>query len=144
MSKEGKTIEVKVERTIEAPAAKAYAAWLNPKVPGTPWNEGDKLILQPKVNGFFYWLINRTPHYGRFTELKRGSRIRHTWMSQYTEGKESTVTVSFKTKGKDTIMTLVHSGLPDNENGRAHIEGWNYFMDKFPKQWTKAAKKKRK
>lgn len=144
MSKSGKTIEVKVERTIEAPAARVFAAWLNPKIPGTPWNEGNKLILQPKVNGLFYWLVNKTPHYGRFTELKRGSRIRHTWMSPYTEGQESTVTVNFKAKGRETVMTLVHTGLPANANGRAHIEGWHYFMDKFPKHFGKISGRKNK
>jgi hypothetical protein len=38
----------------------------------------------------------------------------------------------------------VHSDLPDNENGRAHDEGWNYFMDKFPKRFGKASRKKKK
>ena len=130
-----KTIVVKVERLIPAPLAKVFDDWLNPKIPGTPWSEADKLLLNPKVDGFFYWLIGGTPHYGRFTELKRPSRIRHTWMSPYTEGRETTLTVTFKKKGADTLMTLVHSGLPNNSGGRGHEGGWNHFLDKFPKQF---------
>lgn len=142
MKKNGKTFEIKVERLLETTPAKAYSAWLNPKVPGTPWHEGNALILQTRLGGLFYWLINQTAHYGRFTELKRSSRIRHTWMSRYTEGLESTVTVTFKAKGNHTVMTLVHSGLPDNENGKAHIGGWNHYMDGFPKHFAAAPRKK--
>jgi uncharacterized protein YndB with AHSA1/START domain len=136
MSKQRKTITVKVERTIAAPAAKVYDAWLNPKIPGNPWNMGSKLLLNPKVDGFFYWLVHGTPHYGRFTQVSRPSRLRHTWMSPYTRGLESTVTVSFKKKGKETLMSLVHSGLPNSADGRTHERGWTYFMDSFPKQFA--------
>lgn len=135
MKKPVKTMEVKVERTIPAAPKEVFAAWLNPKVPGTPWNEGQKLILNPEVDGLFYWLVDGTPHYGRFTAVRSPSRIQHTWMSPYTLGLESTVTLTFKKKGTETLMTLVHSGLPDTEEGKMHVEGWNHFLDIFPKQF---------
>jgi uncharacterized protein YndB with AHSA1/START domain len=132
MNKLKKTIEVKVERTIPAPLAEVFDAWLNPKVPGNPWNMADKLILNPEVDGFFYWSIDGTPHYGRFTAVRRPARIQHTWMSPNTSGLESMVTVTFKKAGADTRMTLVHSGLPDTAGGRSHEKGWNYFLNQFP------------
>lgn len=138
-----KTIEVKVERTIPAPASEVYDAWLDRKVPGTPWSEGDKLLLNPEVDGFFYWLIHGTAHYGRFTEVKPGSRLQHTWVSPYTLGEESTVTVTFKQKGDETLMTLVHAGLPNSTKGKSHERGWNYFLDQFPKHFVKVSRKKR-
>ena len=110
MKNTAKTLELKFERVIPAPPGEVFDGWLDPKTPGTPWNENDKLILNPKVDGFFYWLIHGTSHYGRFTKIERPGRIEHTWMSRYTEGKESTVTVTFKKKGAGTQMTLVHSG----------------------------------
>ena len=66
-----KTIELKVHRIIPAPAAEVYDAWLNPKIPGNPWSMAEKLILNAEVDGFFYWLIQGTAHYGRFIEVKR-------------------------------------------------------------------------
>jgi uncharacterized protein YndB with AHSA1/START domain len=132
-----KTIEVKVERIIPAKVDEVYDAWLDRKVPGTPWSEGDRLLLNPKVDGFFYWLIHGTAHYGLFTKVERPSRIQHTWVSPYTMGEESKVTVTFKPKGDETRMTLVHSGLPNNSKGKAHERGWNYFLDKFPKHFGK-------
>lgn len=137
-----KTIEVKVERTITAPAGEVFDGWLNPKVPGNPWNLADKFLLNPKVDGFFYWAIEGTPHYGRFTEVQRPSRIQHTWMSPNTAGLESMVTVTFKKQGKDTLMTLVHTGLPDTKEGRSHEKGWNFFLGTFPEQFNAGAKKK--
>jgi uncharacterized protein YndB with AHSA1/START domain len=139
MDKPKKLITVKVERTIAAPPPEVFEAWLNPKVPGNPWNMGDKLLLNPEVDGFFYWNVHDTPHYGRFVEVKRGARLQHTWMSPYTNGLESTVTVTFKKQGKGTLMTLVHTGLPANSGGRSHERGWNHFFEEFPKYFAGSA-----
>jgi uncharacterized protein YndB with AHSA1/START domain len=138
-----KKIEFKIERIIPASPGEVFDGWLNPKIPGNPWNAADKLLLDPKVDGFFYWTVRGTPHYGRFTEIERPDRIQHTWMSPNTSGLESTVTVTFKEKGKDTLMTLVHSDLPDTDGGRSHDKGWNYFLDIFPGQFMDASRKKK-
>ena len=131
MNNTKKTIEVKVERTISAPPDEVFDAWLNPKIPGNPWNAATKLLFNPKVDGFFYFAIKETAHYGRFTELERPSQIQHTWLSPNTLGEESVVTVSFKKHEAGTVMTLVHSGLPDSDGGRSHEKGWNYFLGLF-------------
>ena len=60
-----KTIEVRVERTIPAPRSEVFDAWLDPKIPGTPWNAAEKFILDAKVDGLFYWMLKGTSHYGR-------------------------------------------------------------------------------
>jgi uncharacterized protein YndB with AHSA1/START domain len=139
MSDHRKTIEVKVERTISAPAIEVFDAWLNPDIPGNPWSMAEKLILNPVKDGFFYWLIKDTAHYGRFTDIHRPSRLQHTWMSRGTSGEESTVTVTFQEKGDDTLMTLLHSGLPDSDGGKGHEKGWNFFLDNFSKQFSSAS-----
>jgi uncharacterized protein YndB with AHSA1/START domain len=130
-----KTIEFRFERTIPAPPGEVFEAWLNPKVPGNPWNMADKLILQPKLDGMFYWAIKGTAHYGRFTEMDRPNRIEHTWVSPHTMGEESTVKLTFEKKEGNTLMTLVHSDLPDTDGGRGHQKGWNYFLGIFPDQF---------
>jgi uncharacterized protein YndB with AHSA1/START domain len=129
------TIEVKVERTIPAAPGEVFDGWLDPKIPGNPWNAAEKLLLNPTVDGFFYWTFKGTPHYGRFTDLERPARIQHTWMSPNTSGLESTVTVTFEKQGQSTLMTLVHSGLPDTDGGRSHDKGWNYFLGLFLQQF---------
>lgn len=143
MKKSTKTLEFKFERTIPAPPAEVYDAWLSAKTPGTPWNMAEKLILQPEVDGLFYWAFEDNAHFGRFTEVERPARLHHTWMSSSTLGEETSVVVTFKKQGENTLMTLVHSGLPDTDSGRGHEKGWNYFLGIFPEQFGKKTRKKK-
>ena len=52
-------------------------------------------------------------------------------MSLHTRGLESLVTVTFQKKGEDTLLTLRHENLPDDEFGRGHEKGWGYLVSQF-------------
>ena len=100
------------------------------------WLPQDAASYGSKVDGLFYWLFineagERKPHYGRFTILDRPSKVQYTWMSLHTRGLESLVTVTFRKKGEDTLLTLRHENLPDDEYGRGHEKGWSYFLSRF-------------
>ena len=142
MRKSTETLEFRFERTIPASPGEVFDGWLNPKIPGNPWNAAEKFVLDPKVDGLFYWTLKGTAHYGRFTELKRPRRMQHTWVSPNTLGQESVVTLTFKKQGEDTLMTLLHSDLPDCEPARGHENGWNYFLNTFLEQFGKGSRKK--
>ena len=62
MNKSGKTLEFKFERTIPAPPNEVFDAWLNPTIPGNPWNAAEKFMLDAKVDGLFYWALKGTSH----------------------------------------------------------------------------------
>ncbi len=141
MNESRKSIEFKFERTIPAPPGEVFDGWLNPEIPGNPWNAAEKFILDAKVDGLFYWTLKGTSHYGRFTEIDRPGRIQHTWMSPNTLGLESMVTLTFKKQGEDTLMTLVHSNLPDHELARGHEKGWNYFLGIYREQFGDGSRK---
>jgi uncharacterized protein YndB with AHSA1/START domain len=136
------TISVTITRTISALPDEVCEAWLDPKIPGNPWNSAETLLLDPKVDGLFYWRKPGIYHhgYGRFTTLDRPARIEHTWVSPDTLGTESVVNVTFKEQGGKTLMTLIHSNLPDTEEGRSQEIGWNIFLDIFPKQFENKVK----
>jgi uncharacterized protein YndB with AHSA1/START domain len=123
-------------RLVGAPNEQSFDGWLDPKCPGTPWSVAAKLVLDPKVDGLFDWLFineagERKPHYGRFTVVDRPSRVQYTWMSLHTRGLESLVTVTFEEKGDDTLMSLRHENLPDDECGRGHEQGWGKLLSGF-------------
>jgi len=143
MKQSTKTIELTFERTIPAPPSEVFDAWLNPQIPGNPWNAADKFMLDPKVDGLFYWRMKRATHYGRFTTVERPGRIQHTWVSPSTLGVESTVTVTFSKQGESTLMTLVHSDIPDTEGGRGHEKGWNFFLGLFKEQFEDGSRKRK-
>jgi uncharacterized protein YndB with AHSA1/START domain len=141
MNNTTKTLEFKIERIIPAPAGEVFDGWLNPKIPGNPWNAAEKFVLDPKVDGLFYWNLKATSHYGRFIAVERPGRIQHTWMSPKTLGQESLVTVTFQPQGADTLMTLVHSNLPDHELARGHEKGWGYFLGIYQEQFGGGSRK---
>src|SRR5690349_10912493 len=141
MKESKEAIEIKVERTIPAPPGEVFDAWLDPAIPGNPWNAAEDFLLDPKVDGLFYWTLKGTSHYGRFTDMVRPGRIQHTWVSPNTLGEESIVTVTFREQGEDTLMTLVHSDLPDHELARGHQKGWNYFLGILCEQFGNGSRK---
>jgi uncharacterized protein YndB with AHSA1/START domain len=142
MKRSKKTTEIKVERKIPASLGEVFDGWLDPKIPGNPWNAAEKFILDPRIDGLFYWTLKGTAHYGRFMEIEWPSRMQHTWVSPNTLGQESQVTLTFKKQGEDTLMTLVHSGLPDTEEARGHERGWNYFLGIFSEQFADGSREK--
>jgi uncharacterized protein YndB with AHSA1/START domain len=142
MTKPEKTLEFTFERTIPALPDEVFDAWLDPSIPGNPWNAAEKFILDPKVDGLFYWTLKEVAHYGRFVEFERPHRMQHTWVSPNTLGKESMVTLTFQKRGEGTLMGLVHSDLPDTEEARGHEKGWNYFVGIFYQQFGDGSREK--
>jgi len=128
-----KLTEVTVTRTIPASAEKIFDLWINPKSPGGPWFGAERVILNPAVDGLFYSAVKhegRTwPHYGRFVRLERPRTMEYTWVSEATKGVESLVTLHLEPRGDITEVTLHHSGLPDDEMGRRHKDGWTFILN---------------
>jgi uncharacterized protein YndB with AHSA1/START domain len=126
---------VTVSRTIPASAEKVFDVWMDPKSPGGPWFGAERVILNPAVDGLFYLALKHEgriwPHYGRFLQLDRPRRIEHTWMSEGTQGAESVVTITLEPHGDQTNVTLHHAGVPDDEMGRRHQEGWSFILSEF-------------
>jgi uncharacterized protein YndB with AHSA1/START domain len=124
--------EVTVSRTIPASAEKIFDVWMDKSSPGGPWFGADRVILHPVVDGLFYFAVKhegRTwPHYGRFLQINRPHQVEYTWMSEATKGAESVVNVTLESRGDETEVTLRHSGVPDDEMGRQHKEGWAWIL----------------
>jgi uncharacterized protein YndB with AHSA1/START domain len=125
--------DITVNRTIPAPAEKIYDVWIDPKSPGGPWHGAERVIFNPVVDGLYYLAIKHEgrvwPHYGRFTKMERPSVVEFTWMSEGTKGAESVVTVTLQQRGDQTDVTLRHAGVPDDELGRQHKEGWTWILN---------------
>ena len=127
-----KLMDITVTRTISASAEQVFDVWLDPKSPGGPWFGTERVILNAVVDGLFYHAVKhegRTwPHYGRFLQIDRPRRVEHTWMSEATKGVESVVTITFEARDDLTDVTLHHSGIPDDELGRSHQDGWTWML----------------
>jgi uncharacterized protein YndB with AHSA1/START domain len=135
-----KLTDITVARAIPASPEKVFDVWIDPKSPGGPWFGAERTILNPVVDGLFYFAVNhegRTwPHYGRFLQIDRPRRVKYTWMSEATKGVESVVAVTFEPRGGQTEVTLRHSGVPDDEMGRQHSEGWTSFLSMLAERFV--------
>jgi uncharacterized protein YndB with AHSA1/START domain len=127
-----KLTDISVTRSIPAPVEDVFDVWMDPNSPGGPWFGAARLILNPVVDGLFYLAAEhegRTwPHYGRFIRIERPHEVEYTRVSEGTQGVESVVAVTFTPQGDVTEVTLRHSGVPDDEMGRKHQEGWTWVL----------------
>jgi uncharacterized protein YndB with AHSA1/START domain len=132
--------ELTVSRTILAKVEDVFDVWMNPNCPGGPWYGAARVIVNPVVNGLFYIAVEHEgrvwPHFGRFVEIARPHKVEHTWMSEGTKGAESVVTVTMESRGDSTEVTLRHSGVPDDETGRKHEEGWAWVLSALADVFT--------
>jgi uncharacterized protein YndB with AHSA1/START domain len=137
--------DVTAQRVIPAPAAAVFDVWMDPKSPGGPWYGAERVILNPSVDGLFYLAVKhegRTwPHYGRFLRIERPRLVEYTWVSEGTQGMESIVAVTFEpcgdqTRGAQTEVTLRHSGVPDDEMGRRHKDGWAWVLSMLAERFV--------
>jgi len=135
-----KLTDITVASTIPAPAEKVFDVWIDPKSPGGPWFGAERVILNPVVDGLFYFAVGhegRTwPHYGRFLQIDRPRRVEYSWVSEATKGVESVVLVTLEPKGEQTELVLRHSGVPDDEMGRQHEEGWTWVLSMLAERFT--------
>lgn len=136
--------DITVSRFIRGPIHEVFDVWFDPQHPGGPWHGARKVIMNLAVDGCFYFGNDRMSartknpairagsellgHFGRFTKLERPFRADHTWMSELTQGVETTVSVTFEARDGGTELTIVHAGIPDEENGRGHERGWTFLV----------------
>ncbi len=135
-----KLIDITVTRTIPASTENVFDVWIDPNSPGGPWFGAERAIVNPRVDGLFYLGLKHEgrswPHYGRFVLIERPSTVEYTWVSEATKGLESVVAVTFEARGDQTEVTLRHSGIPDDEMGRKHAEGWTWILSMIEQRFV--------
>lgn len=65
---------------------------------------------------------------GTITEFEPPSRLRHSWVINGEA--ESVVTYDLEPDGGGTLLTLVHTGLPDEMCG-GYTPGWHAYLDRL-------------
>ena len=139
-----KTYELTLNRTIPATPEEVFDAWLDPSIACNPWHGSKRIEWDPKEGNLWYFLHmseksepRHRPHFGRFVTLERGKQIKLDWMSYNTCGMESVVTATFKAQGENTLLSINHANIPDNELGRAHEGGWAHFTGLLEERFAK-------
>lgn len=128
-----KLTDLELTRVIAASPEQVFDVWLDTKSPGGPFFGAKRAIVDARVDGLFYHCVDyqdhEWAHYGRFVVLDRPHRIEHTWVSEGTRGLESVVSLTFEASGQTrTLVTLRHIGVPDDDFGRQHVQGWDFVL----------------
>ena len=138
-----KLIDITVTRLIPAPRELVFDVWMDTKSPGGPWYGAERVILNPVVDGLFYFAVKHEgriwPHYGRFIRIERPQWVEYTWMSEATKGVESVVALTFQPLGDQCEVILRHSGVPDDDMGRRHQEGWIWALSMLADRFASGA-----
>jgi uncharacterized protein YndB with AHSA1/START domain len=121
-------LRITVPRWIEASPEEVFDAWAEPDLFKRWFEPHRDIFRKAAVDELWYWEANHLgrlwAHYCRYLRVERPRLLEFTWMSEATRGLESRVTVALTPSRGGTDLVLTHSGLPDDEMGRSHEEGW--------------------
>ena len=124
-------LRITVPRRIEASPEEVFDAWAEPDL-FRRWFEPHRAILRKAaVDELWYWEADHVgrlwSHYCRYLRVERPRLLEFAWMSEATRGLDSRVTIEMTPSRGATDLVLTHNGLPDDEMGRGHEEGWKHF-----------------
>jgi glutathione S-transferase len=141
------TFALTIERTIRAPRARVFEAFVNPddlarwSAPeGLDVAEGD---IDLRVGGR-WTVVMHDPGTGRryhaegvYREITSPERLvyTHAWPSDATPV-ETLITVEFHDEGKATRVVMRHEGFLSESSRTGHEEGWSSCFDRLEAMFT--------
>ena len=131
------TVTVKVTRRIEAPSARVFDAWIEPKSIET-WmlapapGEMVRIELDPREGGEFCFTARRggeeIEHLGVYLAFRRPHTLAFTWMVPRYSKDMTRIAVEMTPLGKTTQLTLTHDGVLPEYDGPTRA-GWTAILD---------------
>ncbi len=134
-----------VTRIFDAPRERVFEAWLDPKTIakwiGPRSVNAEAQLLEPRVGGRYrIWMRGsdgKGPTVGgTYREIKAPERLVFTWAweSDHPHGKkghETLVTLTFRSVGAKTELTMRHDDFESKQSRDSHNQGWNGSFDKL-------------
>lgn len=97
--------------------------------------QGVRAQLDPRPGGdYLVDITGRDVAIGRYVEVVPDERVVFTWGWEGNSGVppgSTTVEVTLRPEGDDTLVTLVHSGLPNRDAAESHETGWHHYLDRL-------------
>jgi uncharacterized protein YndB with AHSA1/START domain len=129
-----------LKRRLNAPPAKVYAAWTNPKkmtrwfAPSSVKPGSEQASIDARVGGRYRLSFSKEDgeYYevgGVYREVVPNQRLVFSWAWHSTPERESLVTVTLKPDGGGTLLTLHHEQLFDQAARDSHEQGWTGMLD---------------
>jgi uncharacterized protein YndB with AHSA1/START domain len=133
MSLDPETTVIELEVRLDGSPAEVFPYFTDPER-YVRW-QGVRAELDPHPGGVFrVWMDADTAASGEYVVVEEPERLVFTWGW---EGNErippgsTTVEIRLRADGDETILTLRHTGLPDEEAVTMHQEGWTSFSKRL-------------
>lgn len=129
-----------IKRRFNTSPAKVFAAWTDPEKVKRWMGPGEVKVLRvesdPRIGGRYRWLMQAPSGEehdvsGVYREVVPNEKLVFTWAWKSTPERESLVTLTFKSDGDGTLMTLRHEQFFDEAARDSHNGGWTSAMDKL-------------
>jgi uncharacterized protein YndB with AHSA1/START domain len=123
-----------VERVIRATPDEVFDAWTTPSRMAA-WMSpigAAEAEVDLRVGGSFRVVMveARIEHTGEYLEIDPPRRLVFTWVSPFTGGESSVVTVELHPHEDGTRVVLTHERLPENVVD-GHRDGWGTMIDRL-------------
>jgi uncharacterized protein YndB with AHSA1/START domain len=131
-----------IKRRFNAPPAKVFAAWTDPEKVKRWMGPGAVVVLSAendvRTGGRYRWLMQSPDGQehdvrGVYREVIPNEKLVFTWAWLTTPERDSLVTITLKSDGDGTLMTLTHEQFFDEDARDRHNQGWTGAMDKLDK-----------
>ncbi len=136
-------IRLEITRFINAPRARVYAAWTDPKQLKEWFGPEDVQTLDftadIRVGGRYRWEMKdsdgeQMAAFGEYRELIPDKKIVFTWKWDDDEdwkAHDSVMTIELSDHDGGTNLRLVHVQLPSEDSRDRHHEGWSSLLEKL-------------
>jgi uncharacterized protein YndB with AHSA1/START domain len=131
-----------IKRRFNAAPEKVFSAWTDPEKVKRWMGPGEvkavRVEADPRPGGRYRWVM-QTPAGeehdvgGVYREVIPNEKLVFTWAWKSTPERESLVTVTFKSDGGGTLMTVLHEQFFDEEARDRHNQGWEGALAKMEK-----------
>ena len=136
-----------LKRRLNAPTDKVYAAWTDPEKivhwfgPANAIGESVRAEMDVRVGGRYrmhFKTDDGESHEvgGEYKEVVPNERLVFSWAWHSTPERESLVTVTMKSDGGGTMLTLLHERFFDEKARQGHTRGWTGTLDKLERYFA--------
>jgi len=135
--------DIRLERIVDATPDAAFKHWVDAEARRQWYAPDDDWIVEAetdlRVGGA--WRVLFGPQrdqmyleHGVFEEIDPPHRLVYTTLYEFPDGSppfDTRVTVTFEPRGDRTLLTLLDTGYPGEEQRAANESGWPAFLDAF-------------
>jgi uncharacterized protein YndB with AHSA1/START domain len=135
--------DIRLERLVDATPDVAFKQWVDAEARRQWYAPEDGWIVEAetdlRVGGAWHVRFGPTPdemyvEHGVFEEIDPPHRVVYNTLYEFPDGRpsfETRLTVTFEARVQGTLLTVLDTGYPSEEQRARHESGWLGFLDAF-------------